>query len=78
MARCVNVSNNGTLRISSTPVENCQSFIILNAVEWPSLSIWTMPSAAEAAAAWGAGFTIPVVVFVIAAACRQIIKMFDD
>ena len=77
MARCVDVANNGTLRLSSTPLERCRSYVITDATEWPGLGIWAMPSVAEATAAWSAGFMIPVAVFVIAAATRQILKMFD-
>lgn len=77
MASCISIQSNGRISFLSVPVSECQSFILLEAGDWPGATVWVMPTPAEAAAAWSAGFAIPVVVFVIAAACRQLIKMFD-
>ncbi len=67
MAICASVDPvTSAITATGTPVGECMSLVVLEPHEWVVYSIWTMPTAEEIASAWSAGFTIPMICFVIA------------
>jgi len=75
-ALCVSIDLNGFVVSTSTPVDQCTSYILLDSSDWGGSSIWAMPSAGDSTAVWSFAFSLPVTVFVMAWSLGVILKMF--
>lgn len=74
MAICVSVDASNNLVATGTPLGECQSLIVLEPHEWVAYSIWAMPTSQEMHQAWGAGFIVPLICFVIAWGIGRIVN----
>ena len=81
MAICVAVNSEGHLVQSVSSVESCTGHILLNVGEYQNITLQhtalAMPDGTDFAAAWGAGFILPMTVGLIAYCVAQIVKVWD-
>jgi len=81
MAACI-VEQGGKLVLTTIPPESCPGFIVWNATEYQNMAnllpVFGIPSAVDLAAAWQAGFVIPMALGLVAWAAAKIISIWKD
>ncbi len=75
-ALCVQVDVNHFVVSTTTPIDQCTSYVLLESSEWGGSSVWAIPSAGDVAAIWGFAFSLPVIVFLMAWSLGVVLKMF--
>ena len=77
MAICVVVDSVGNLVSSaSTPLAQCTSYILQDASEMLTYSIFNLPSGSDFAKAWSAGFILPMVISQVAFAVAKLVNFW--
>ncbi len=82
MATCVIVDPvTGALQATSTPLDSCTSYVLLDAstyTDLPTLTqIFSVPVASDLQSMWMTGFSIPVIVYLSAWAYQSVISFFQ-
>lgn len=75
-ALCVNIDSNGFVVSTTTPVNQCTSYVLLDSSDWGSSTVWAIPPVGDVAAIWGLAFSVPLIVFLMAWSLGVILKMF--
>lgn len=79
MATCVTVDQNtGFLLATSTPLNQCSSYVVMDASTFHSLptltDIFTMPVASDLGTLWMTGFALPVIIYISSWALQTVIN----
>lgn len=81
MAICVTTNPDGTIVQSLASIDQCMGHVLLNQGEYQNVilqhSVLALPSKTDFAAAWGAGFVLPMTVGLVAYFVGQIVKVWD-
>lgn len=73
---CVVVNSQGFIFSTSTPVDQCSSYVLFDSADFGMNSIWAIPSAGDVAAIWGIAFSLPMTVFLISWSIGVLFKLF--
>ena len=80
MASCININPDGTLYQTGEAMADCSGYVLLDAVEYTDLptlqSIFAMPVAEDVAKLWVTGFSLPLVVYLVAWGFGVVINWF--
>lgn len=78
-ALCATVDSvTNTVMVTTTPVGECTSLILLDSSDWVGTSVWSLPTPGDIALVWGAGFILPVTLFLIAWAIGRVVHFFES
>lgn len=75
-AMCASVDAQNALIVNTTPVGECTGLVVLAIEDWPGASVWAMPSTDQMMSVWLAGFSVPMVLFLISWAIGRIVHIF--
>ncbi len=73
---CATVDAQNVLIVNTTPIGECVGLVVLSYEDWPGASVWAMPTADQMMSVWLAGFSVPMVLFLISWAIGRIIHIF--
>lgn len=77
-ASCAVVDAVGAVTVTATPVAECTGFVLLDAGEYsemPTLSsLFAVPLASDLQSMWMAGFSLPLIVYLVAWAYQTVIN----
>lgn len=77
MAICVLVDTAGYLvAAASTPLAECTSYVLQDASEMLTYSIFNLPAGSDFAKAWSAGFILPMVLSQVAFAVAKLVNFW--
>jgi hypothetical protein len=81
MAVCVEVDGSGVLHASSTPLDACTSYVLMDASTYTSLptmaDVFAMPLQADLQTLWMTGFALPVICYLTAWAYQSVIDFIS-
>ena len=82
MAICAALNASGqVIQQAATALNDCTGFVLLDKADWLQYGmvqgLITIPSGAEFAALWAAGFVVPVTLGLIAYCVGQLVKFWD-
>lgn len=75
-AQCVQIDSSNFLVASYIPLDQCTSYVLLDAADWGGSSIWAVPAVADVSAIWALAFSLPLIVYLMAWSCGVVINMF--
>lgn len=73
---CATVDAQSALIVNTTPVGECTGLVVLSVEDWPGTSVWAMPTPDDMMTVWFAGFSVPMVLFLISWAIGRIVHVF--
>ena len=76
MSVCAQIDANNYLVLNATPVDQCTGYVVMSASDWATTSFTNIPASGDLAAAWGAGFILPLVIYLIAHSVASVVNVF--
>lgn len=75
-AMCATLDAQNALIVNTTPIGECTGLVVLAIEDWPGASVWALPTTDEMMSVWLAGFSVPMVLFLISWAIGRIVHTF--